>query len=283
VLLTGAQECVTPPIPTYALGSYRASTSITPLSVTGVQQEILDLGVLRNQVAHAQSVVFVNHSLTTFYDTQPNLVTLAIPGREYLSNQVEMGGAAATFVAGTPWGVPATGTAVDVIPFTPTQATYFSGSDNFAADPLATLSLDWNKQFAAVWPFQDPLQLLLSAVPLESGAWPSESTGTWASASAGSREVDTESATFVELHLDAVPGLRAHLLRLINRRRSKLRRVLKRRQTVSVRLSRPARRSLTLVLLAVSRRYGRRSESDDHTLPAHRSTSVIGGEPALSH
>ena len=45
---------------------------------------------------------------------------------------------------------------------------------------------------------------------------------------------------------------------------------------------RPDVRNLTLVLVAASRRFGRRSEPDDRALPAHRWMSVIGGEPALS-
>jgi hypothetical protein len=44
----------------------------------------------------------------------------------------------------------------------------------------------------------------------------------------------------------------------------------------------PDIRAFVLVIIAVSRRYGRRGESDDHALPTHRWTSVIRGESALS-
>jgi hypothetical protein len=282
VLLTGAHERATPPITYYNLGSYRASTSITSLSERDLQQGIADLGVLRNQLVHTQSV-FVTQA-TTFDGVQPISVTLALPGREYLPNQVEMGGIAETFVAGTSRSVPAIGAAVGVTSYTTTQATCLPLAATSDAYDVSLPLFDWDQQFTTIWPSQDVHQYPLSHVPLEYGAPLSESSAPRTSASVASREVGTELTAVVELRLDTVPGLRKHLRRLIGQRRTKLRRALKRRQAVAVRLPRPrpVRRNLTLALLAVSYRFGRRSEPDDHAFPAHRSTSVIGGEPAIS-
>jgi hypothetical protein len=281
MLLTSADERATPPIAYYNLGSYRASTSIAPLSTGDLQQEILDLGVLRNQLVRTPSV-FVTQA--TFDGMQPISVTPILPGREYLPNQVEIGGITETFVADTSRSVPAIGTAAEVIPYTTTQATCLPVAATSAACNTSILLFDWDRHFTTAWSFQNVRQSTLPEVPLDFNAPLGESIGTRTSAPTASREAVTAATTFVELRLDTVPGLRKHLRRLISQRRSKLHRVLKRRRSVSVRppRPRPAKRNLTLALLAVFHRFGRRGESDDHALPAHRSTSVIGGGPALS-
>jgi hypothetical protein len=279
MLLTSADERATPHIAYYNLGSYRASTSIAPRSTGDLQQEILDLGVLRNQLVHTPSV-FVTQA--TFDGVQPISITPILPGRAFLSNQVEIGGITETFVADTLRSVPAIGAATEVIPYTTTHATCHPVAATSAACNASIPLFAWDRQFTTVWPFQNVRQSPLPEVPLDFNAPLGESIGTRTSAPTASREVGT-AATFVELRLDTVPGLRKRLRRLISQRRSKLHRVLKRRRNVSVRppRPRPARRNLTLALLAVFYRFGRRGESDDHALPAHRSTSVIGGEPAL--
>lgn len=282
MLLTSADERTTPTLTYYSLGSYRASTSIAALSTSDLQQEILDLGALRNQLVHTPSV-FVTQA--TFDGVQPISATLAIPGREYLPNQVEMGGIAETFVAGTARSVPAIGAAAGVSSHTTTQATCLPVTATSATCNVSIPLFDWKQQFTTVWPFLDISQHPLPEVPLDFNATlGGKSSGTRTSASVASSEVGAKATTFVELRLDTVPGLRKHLRRLISQRRSKLRRVLKRRRAVTVRAPRPrpARRNLALALLAVSYRFGRRGESDDHALPAHRSTPVIGREPALS-
>jgi hypothetical protein len=82
------------------------------------------------------------------------------------------------------------------------------------------------------------------------------------------------------LDFDALPELRGNLIRLIDGIRAALCLVLVLvRAALARRLDAP---SFLLVLIAISRRYGRRDESDDDALPAHRWTSVIGGELALS-
>jgi len=281
VLLTSADERATPPVTYYNVASYRASTSIAAISTSDLQQEILDLEALRNQLVHMPSV-FVTQA--TFDGVQPISVTLTLPGREYLPNRVEMDGIAQTFVAGTSRSVPAIGAAADVIPYTTTQAACLPVAATSAACNASVPLFDWNQQFTAVWPFQDVRRYPLTEVPLDFNAPLGESIGARTSAPTASRKVGTAATTFVELRLDTVPGLRKRLRRLISQRRSKLRRVLKHRRAESVRppRPRPARRNLILALLAVSYRFGRRGESDDHAFPAHRSTSVIGGEPALS-
>jgi len=281
MLLTSADERATPSIAYYHLGSYRASTSIAPLSTGDLQQEILDLGVLRNQLVHTPSV-FVTQA--TFDGVQPISVTKILPGREYLPNQVEIGGITETFVADTSRSVPAIGAAAVVISYTTTQATFLPVVATSAACNTSIPLFVWDRQFTTAWSFHNVRQSSLLEVPLDFKAPLGESIGTRTSAPTASREAGTATTTFVELRLDTVPGLRRRLRRLISQRRSKLHRVLKRRRNVSVRppRPRPARRNLTLALLAVFYRFGRRGESDDHALPAHRSTSVIGGEPALS-
>ena len=92
--------------PVHELGSYRASTSITPiplvdLQIADLQKEIADLGVLRNQIAHAPSVVLASYSQAPFNGMQTDCLTVGVPAREYLPNHVEMGGAVETFLAGT--------------------------------------------------------------------------------------------------------------------------------------------------------------------------------------
>lgn len=74
--------------------------------------------------------------------------------------------------------------------------------------------------------------------------------------------------------------LRRDLLRLIGGIRSALRLALLRYRAALTR--RPDRRSLLLVLLAVSRHFGRRGEPDDYALPARMPMPVIRGELVLA-
>jgi hypothetical protein len=86
--------------------------------------------------------------------------------------------------------------------------------------------------------------------------------------------------TFV-IDVDQVPGLRADLLRLVGGRQAVLCHTL---VLVLVAIGyRPDVRNFVLVLIAASRRYGHRSEPDDHLLPANRSISVVRGELVLAY
>ena len=296
-----AHEGTTTSGPVYELGSYRASTSTTPvllvdLQIADLQKEIADLGVLRNQIAHAQSVVLVSYSQLAFNGVQPDFVTVGGPAREYLPNHVEMGGAAATFIAGTSGRAPAIGAEIDVIPSLPMQTAYVPLSDSFSACSLLNPSLDPTQQHILACSPANARSLFPWKASPESRTSPSEPTATQALAPVASCEIDDIPTTpmepngerpafMVAVRLDEEPRLRAHLMRLVKRRRARLGRVVKHCRITRVQLPRrprPASRNLTLVMLAVSRRYGRRSEPDDYTLPAHRWTSGIGGETALS-
>jgi len=82
----------------------------------------------------------------------------------------------------------------------------------------------------------------------------------------------------VLLNFAALPDLRDYLIRFIDGILATLRLAL-----VQLRVALARRLDVTsfvLLLVATFRRYGRRGESDDELLPAHRCPSVIGGEPA---
>lgn len=283
--VTDAHGCTTLRCPTYQLGSYRASTLVTPmrsadLQVADLKREITGLKALRNQVTHALSLLFVSHSQAAFTGEQPDFFTLVLPAREPLPNDYELGGAAATLVTGTSSNFPTIGEVVNAIP-SPEQTTCALLADSLTPCGLLTPSSDATQQLISVYSPTNACPLFTWGAPQGSNTSPTESV-IHATAPVESCDADNELTTFVEIRLDRAPGLRTQLLRHIKRRYARIGRRLRRWRITGAPRPRSARRNSTLATLAVSRRYGRRGESDDHTLPAHRWTSVICGEPALS-
>lgn len=283
--LANGPERATPAVHVYSPGSYRAVTSLAPdrpvdLQLSSLRHEIAHLELVRNQITHAQSVIALVEPFT-FNGEQPDFITLLFPGRGHLPSHLELG-AATTFMTSTPRNVLVSGAAVSVLSNMTMHPAFVASTDGFTAYNVTFSPSASIRQYTAVRPFQDADQHVLQGLMPESGAWLSGQTGIQPFAAGESPDSGNTPMRCVELQLDAVPGLRRELRRAVSRRRGKLLRRLYRRQGSPVRLPRSMRQGLVLALLAVSRRYGRRTDSDDHDLPAYRLTSVVGGEPAMS-
>jgi hypothetical protein len=255
-------------------------------SLTELEYELASLYEFRNQLTHAtEPAVLVVDRWDPAARPQVDHGSRFIH-QFVLPNPIDLCGAAATFVAGTAASVPATGFRAGASLPIPTPDAALAGA-------LATYGLQHqlpldDQPGVTFWPLDGaspPVVAAPEAVP--QGSPPGmEFVAQEILAALGITPLPVGAPTAeprrlaFAVNLATLPDLREYFVQLIDMRKAALRREIGRRLAVLISFLDMPRFGLRL--LAVSRRYGRRDEPDDHALLAHRWLSVIGGEPALS-